>query len=122
MSDPREQPKQKGAQVSQLHGGGGQKSEQQRQQPNQNLGQGAQQHSGGGHMASDQISFYDQSLQKQIQGSFTSDGKSIHVSSAHGVKSAPYGDLGASIDRNSQVLLAQKLLSELAREKGGGAH
>jgi len=65
-------------------------------------------------MATDQISFYDESLKKQVEGSFVSDGKSIHVSSAYGVKSAPYGDLGACIDYNSQVLLAQKLLSELA--------
>ena len=46
-------------------------------------------------MATDQISFYDESLKKQIEGSFISDGKSIHVSSAYGVKSVPYGDLGA---------------------------
>jgi hypothetical protein len=70
------------------------------------------------HMATDQISFYDESLKKQIEGSFISDGKSIHVSSAYGVKSVPYGDLGACIDHAAQVLLAQKLLSELAR---GGA-
>jgi hypothetical protein len=67
------------------------------------------------HKATDQISFYDDSLQKQVEGSYVSDGKSIHVSSAYGIKSAPYGDLGACIDQNAQVLLAQKLLSELAR-------
>jgi hypothetical protein len=40
----------------------------------------------------------------------------IHVSSvSYGTKSAPYGDLGAIIDHNAQVLLAQKLLGELAR-------
>jgi hypothetical protein len=39
----------------------------------------------------------------------------IHVSSVYGAKSASYGDLGACIDHNAQVLLAQKLLSELAR-------
>ena len=66
-------------------------------------------------MATDQVSFYDESLKKQIEGSFVSDGKSIHVSSAYGAKSAPYGDLGAIIDHDAQVLLAQKLLSELAR-------
>jgi thymidine kinase len=33
-------------------------------------------------MAIDQVSFYDESLKKQIEGSFISDGKSIHVSSA----------------------------------------
>ena len=85
-------------------------------------GQGDQQqaHQQQAHMATDQISFYDESLKKQIEGSYTSDGKSIHVSSAYGIKSAPYGDLGASIDHDAQVLLAQKLLSELARDPGGG--
>jgi hypothetical protein len=67
-------------------------------------------------MATDQVSFYDESLQKQIEGSFVSDGKAIHVSSVYGIKSAPYNDLGACIDFNAQVLLAQKLLSELARD------
>jgi hypothetical protein len=71
-------------------------------------------------MANDQISFYDESLKKQLEGSFVSDGKSIHVASAYGVKSAPYGDLGACIDYASQVLLAQKLLSEVARASGKG--
>ena len=69
-------------------------------------------------MATDQISFYDESLKKQIEGSFVSDGKKIHVSSVYGTKSASYGDLGACIDHNAQVLLAQKLLSELARDPG----
>jgi hypothetical protein len=64
------------------------------------------------HMATDQISFYDESLKKQIEGSFISDGKSIHVSSVYGTKTVSYGDLGACIDYNSQVLLAQKLSSE----------
>ena len=69
------------------------------------------------HMSTDQISFYDKSLKKQIEGSYKTDGKAIHVSSAfYGTKSAPYGDLGACIDRNAQILLAQKLLSELARD------
>jgi hypothetical protein len=71
-------------------------------------------------MATDQISFYDESLKKQIEGSYTSDGKSIHVSSAYGTKSASYGDLGASIDHDAQVLLVRKLLSELARDPGSG--
>ena len=69
-------------------------------------------------MATDQISFYDESLKKQIEGSFVSDGKSIHVTSVYGTKSAPYNDLGACIDYNAQVLLVQKLLSELARDPG----
>jgi hypothetical protein len=73
-------------------------------------------------MATDQISFYDESLKKQIDGSYVSDGKSIHVSSLYGYKSAPYSDLGACIDQNAQVLLAQKLLSELARDGGKDVH
>ena len=34
----------------------------------------------------------------------------------YGIKSAPYTDIGACIDHNAQVLLAQKLLSEMARD------
>ena len=49
-------------------------------------------------MATDRVSFYDESLKKQIEGDFVSDGKSIHVFSAYGSKSARYNDLGASID------------------------
>jgi hypothetical protein len=71
-------------------------------------------------MATDQISFYDGTLKKQIEGSFVSDGKEIHVSSAYGVKSVPYNDLGASIDCNAQVSLVRKLLSDLARDPGSG--
>ncbi len=66
----------------------------------------------------DQISFYDDSLGKQIDGSFVSDGNYIHVSSEYGTKTVPYHDLGACIDHNAQVLLVQKLLSELARDPG----
>jgi len=71
-------------------------------------------------MAKDQVSFYDETLKKQVEGYFVSDGKSIHVSSAYGFKSASYGDLGASIDHNSQIALARKLLSEAARDAGKG--
>jgi hypothetical protein len=71
-------------------------------------------------MTTDQISFYDESLKKQIEGCYVSDGKWIHISSAYGVKSVPYNDLGASIDLNAQVLLVQKLLSELARDPDSG--
>jgi hypothetical protein len=71
-------------------------------------------------MATDQISFYDESLKKQIEGTFTSDGKSIHIRSVYGNKSVAYSDLGASIDHNAQVLFVKKLLSELARDPGGG--
>ena len=66
-------------------------------------------------MATDRVSFYDESLKKTIEGSFVSDGKKIHVTSVYGSKSASYGDLGACIDHNSQISLAQKLLGELAR-------
>ena len=68
----------------------------------------------------DQISFYDESLKKDVQGRFTSDGRSIHVFSEHGTKSFPYNDLGACIDYNAQVSLVRKLLSELARDPGSG--
>jgi hypothetical protein len=71
-------------------------------------------------MSSDQISFYDHSLKRDIQGSFKSDGRSIHVFSVYGTKSASYGDLGPCIDYNAQVLVARKLLSELVRGSGGG--
>ena len=71
-------------------------------------------------MATDQVSFYDESLKKQIEGSFKTDGKSIHIFSAYGNKSFPYNDLGAIIDHNAQVSLVQKALSELARDPGSG--
>ena len=48
-------------------------------------------------MATDQISFYDESLKKQIEGSYVSDGKSIRVSSVvYGTKSAPMAILARS--------------------------
>jgi hypothetical protein len=71
-------------------------------------------------MAKDQISFYDESLKKQVEGCYVTDGKSVHVSSAYGIKSASYSDLGASIDYNSQIALVRKLLSELARGTAKG--
>ena len=40
-------------------------------------------------MTTDQISFYDESLKKQIEGSFISDGSYIHVYSVYGTKSFP---------------------------------
>ena len=61
------------------------------------------------------ISFYDESLKTQIEGSYTTDGKSIHAGSGTlGVKSARHGHLGIFMDKRGQDLLAQKLLSELA--------
>jgi hypothetical protein len=65
--------------------------------------------------ATDEVSFYDESLKKQIEGTFVSDG-----TSEYGTKSVSYSDLGECIDYNSQVLLVQKLLSELARDPGSG--
>jgi hypothetical protein len=67
-------------------------------------------------MATDQISFYDESLGKQVEGFFVSDGQQIHVHSVYGLKSFPYTDLGARIDYNSQVLLVKKTLSAMARD------
>jgi hypothetical protein len=70
-------------------------------------------------MPTDQISFYDESLKKQIEGSYRTDGKAVHVRSVkYGIKSAPYGHLGTFVDQDSLDLLAQKLLSQLAREAG----
>jgi hypothetical protein len=68
-------------------------------------------------MPTDQISFYDESLKKQIEGSYVSDGKSVHVRSVkYGIKSAPYGHLGTFVNQDALDLLAQKLLSQLAHE------
>ena len=66
-------------------------------------------------MATDQISFYDESLQKQIEGYFVSDGREIHVHSAYGRTSFPYNDLGACIDYTAQVSAAKRVLSAVAR-------
>jgi hypothetical protein len=66
----------------------------------------------------DKISFYDESLKKQVEGSFISDGRSIHVYSAYGAKSFRYNDLGACIDYDAQVSFVKKVLSELARDPG----
>lgn len=69
-------------------------------------------------LATDQVSFYDETLQKQVEGSYRTDGKSVHVRSVkYGIKSAPHGHFGTFIDRDGQHLLAEKLLRELAREK-----
>jgi hypothetical protein len=68
-------------------------------------------------MSTDQISFYDESLKKQIEGSYVTDGKEIHVRSvSYGIKSAHYRQVGAAVDQDALDLLAQKLLSELARD------
>lgn len=70
-------------------------------------------------LATDQVFFYDETLKKQVEGSYRTDGKSVHVRSVkYGIKSAPYGHLGTFIDQDGQHLLAQKLLSQLARDAG----
>ena len=69
-----------------------------------------------GHLKPDQVSFYDETLNKQIQGSYRYDGKAIHVASVvYGAKSAPARFDGRR-DQRAVDLLAQKLLSELARD------
>ena len=40
-------------------------------------------------MATDRVSFYHESLKKQIEGSFVSDGKKIHVFSVYGSRAPP---------------------------------
>lgn len=67
-----------------------------------------------GRMTPDQISFYDESLGKQIEGSYRYDGKWIYV--AHQEYGARTAARGAVIDIVSLNLLAQKVLSELARD------
>ena len=61
------------------------------------------------------ISFYDEDLKKQIEGTIVLDGWNVTVLSEYGAKSAP-AVLGASVDHNAQELVARKLLSELARD------
>jgi hypothetical protein len=70
-----------------------------------------------GHLKPDQISFYDETLKKQIEGSYKYDGKAIHVSSmyVYGARSAPVRLTGFP-DHNALKLFAQKVLSELARD------
>jgi hypothetical protein len=67
-----------------------------------------------GHMTPDQISFYDEVLKKQIEGSYRYDGKWIYVASqAYGARTAHRGGI---IDVFALNLFAQKVLSELARD------
>jgi hypothetical protein len=63
-------------------------------------------------MATDQVTFFGEPLRKQIEVYFVSAGREIHVS-------VSYGAVGPVIDYNSQILLVQKLLSELARDPSG---
>ena len=77
-----------------------------------------------GHMAPDQVSFYDEALKKQIEGSYRYDGKAIHVASqVYGARSAR-ACFDGRVDQSAVDLLAQKVLSELARdtEKGMKSH
>ena len=67
------------------------------------------------HLSPDQVSFYDETLKKQIEGSYTDDGKRIHVRSmnVYGARSA---SRGGCFNHYEVKLLAQKVLSELARD------
>lgn len=66
------------------------------------------------HLNPDQVSFYDETLKKQIDGSYRDDGKKIHVrSQVYGARSVPRG---GCFDHNEVKLLAQKVLSDLARD------
>ena len=66
------------------------------------------------HLSPDQVSFYDESLKKRIEGSYTDDGKKIHVMhQVYGARSAPRG---GCFDHYEVKLLAQKVLGELARD------
>ena len=70
------------------------------------------------HLSPDQVSFYDETLKKQIEGSYRDDGKKIHVcSQVYGARSAPRG---GCFNRFEVALLAQKVLSELARDAEKG--
>jgi len=72
------------------------------------------------HLSHDQISFYDESLKKQIEGAYRSDGRAIHVRSVHGARTVPYSQADAHIDGEALDLMAQKVLSELARDPSSG--
>ena len=68
----------------------------------------------GKHLTPDQISFYDETLKKQIEGSYRYDGKWIYVASqAYGARTAPRGGI---IDIFALNLFTQKVLSELAHD------
>jgi hypothetical protein len=68
-------------------------------------------------MPTDQIHFYDEFLKKEIEGSYTYDGKAIHVcSEVYGARSARTRFDGRFFDQSAVDLFAQKVLSELARD------
>ena len=69
------------------------------------------------HLSPDQVSFYDETLKKQIEGSYRYNGKEIDVRSVkYGAKSAPTAYFGTSVDHFAIASYAQQLLSELARD------
>jgi len=71
------------------------------------------------HLSPDQISFYDETLKKQVEGSYTYDGKWIHVRSTnvYGARSAPVCNSFTGFpDHYALKLFAQKILGELARD------
>ena len=69
------------------------------------------------HLSPDQVSFYDETLKKQIEGCYRYDGKKIHVASVkYGAKSAPPAYFGTRVDHFALAVYAQRLLSELASD------
>jgi hypothetical protein len=69
------------------------------------------------HLSPDQVSFYDETLKKQIEGSYRYNGKEIYVSSVkYGAKSAATAYFGTRVDHFAVALYGQQLLSELARD------
>jgi hypothetical protein len=69
------------------------------------------------YLSPDKISFYDETLKKQIEGSYRYDGKVLHVSSMkYGVTSSPPGRLGTRVDHVALESYVQKLLSQLAHD------
>ena len=66
------------------------------------------------YLSPDQVSFYDETQKKQIEGSYRDDGKAIHVRSVkYGAKSV---SRGGCFDHYEVAKLAQKILRELARD------
>ena len=69
------------------------------------------------HLSPDQVSFYDETLKKQIEGSYRYNGKAIHVASVkYGARSAPTAYFGTRVDHFAIASYAQQLLSELSRD------
>jgi hypothetical protein len=66
-------------------------------------------------MATGDCSYYDEHLKRKIWGSFITNGKTLRVLSEYGTKSAP-AIFGTRVDHFALVALAQKLLSEVARD------